>query len=95
MVAPFGSRARYYRQPFISVKLKNWALKKPATQSSTPKKTGAARNAVDGLAYTCSVTKRQQDPWCMVDLQQVVLVYAVAVTNVTTGQFLVIVRFTM
>ncbi|KAI0223072.1 hypothetical protein LSAT2_025685 [Lamellibrachia satsuma] len=68
----------------LGVKLKNWALKKPTTQRSTPEKTGAAINAVDGLAYTCSVTKRQKDPWWMVDLQQVVLVYAVAVTNVTT-----------
>ena len=85
MVAPIGSRACYYRQSFISVKLKNWALNKPTKQSSSPKKTGAATNAVDGLDYTYSITKRQKDPWWMVDLEQVVLVYAVAITNIKTG----------
>ena len=71
--------------------LRNWALLKPATQSSTfapvqsLSKAAYAVKAVDGSVQTFSATTLEPRPWWMVDLRQIVLVYAIALKNVNDG----------
>ena len=71
--------------------LRNWALRKPAIQSSTfipvqsSSKTAYATKAVDGSVQTFSATNFEPRPWWMVDLRQLVLVYAIALKTMNDG----------
>ena len=71
--------------------LRNWALRRPATQSSTfipvqsLSKAAYALKAVDGSVQTFSATNLEPRPWWMVDLRQKVFVYAIALKNVNDG----------
>ncbi|XP_063797417.1 uncharacterized protein LOC134958626 [Pseudophryne corroboree] len=65
----------------------NVALRGIPTQSSTNSYYGSARNANDGslannyMRSQCSYTKKDQDPWWMVDLKGPHKIFSVAVTN--------------
>ncbi|XP_044150492.1 uncharacterized protein LOC122938780 isoform X2 [Bufo gargarizans] len=65
----------------------NLALQGIATQSSTYSYFGSARNANDGslaanyLRSQCSYTKKELDPWWMVDLKAPYRIMSVAITN--------------
>ncbi|XP_040263665.1 uncharacterized protein LOC120979167 isoform X2 [Bufo bufo] len=65
----------------------NLALQGIATQSSTYSYFGSARNANDGslaanyLRSQCSYTKKELDPWWMVDLKAQYRIISIAITN--------------
>ena len=46
-----------------------------------------APKAVDGSTFTYSSTLMELKPWWAVDLQRLVVVYAVAIKNIEDGQF--------
>ncbi|XP_074000833.1 uncharacterized protein [Numenius arquata] len=61
----------------------NLALRRPVAQSSTAGQAGSAISAVDGNWHhgSCSQTKREREPWWMVDLGRRHAVAAVVVRN--------------
>ena len=66
----------------------NYALGKPAFQSSNHLKYPTAKRAVDGNSYSnlergksCTLTNSELNPWWAVDLRMVVRIEEVVVTN--------------